>query len=137
MPGNFVKVLIQPTAEDEDLFALVCVRIWMELAITNIIQNSVKYSDNKEVLITLSGDRSGFLVQISDEGIGIPPEELPHILEPFFRASNTTPYSGYGIGLPLAARIIRLHGGSINIVSKEASGTQVSVRFPFTPGIKI
>ncbi len=129
LPGNRTKILIQSTDEEPERFALMCVRVWMELAITNIIQNAVKYSDNKEVLITLESEGKGFVLQISDYGIGIPIDEVPHIFEPFFRASNTRRYTGYGIGLPLTARIVRLHGGKIKIVSKEGSGTQVSLRF--------
>ena len=137
VPNNLVKVLLQPTDDDSEKFALMCVRIWMELAITNIIQNSIKYSDNKEVLVTLTSDGGHFLVQMSDEGIGIPAAELPNILEPFFRASNTSRYNGYGIGLPLAARIIKLHGGKMDVVSKEGVGTQVSLKFPcMTGGVK-
>ncbi|MBT1703913.1 HAMP domain-containing sensor histidine kinase [Chryseosolibacter indicus] len=136
MPGNQVKVLVQHVDNNPDFFTIVCVRVWMELALINIIQNSIKYSDNKEVLVTLSAGDGDFFVHISDYGIGIPPEEIRHIFEPFFRASNTFKYEGHGIGLPLAARIIRLHGGRINIHSKTNAGTKVTLQFQQSGEIK-
>lgn len=129
MPDNHVEILIQPVENNPEMYMVVCSGIWMELALTNIIQNSIKYSDNKEVLVTLSATETDMLIQISDYGIGIPEEDIEHIFEPFFRGSNTTNYSGYGIGLPLAERIIRLHGGSMKISSRPNEGTKVSIQF--------
>jgi len=137
MPENNTRMLIQPVTDGAELFALTCVRVWMELAIVNIIQNGIKYSNNQEVLVTLSADSHHLLIQISDFGIGIPQEEMRHILEPFFRGSNTRRYEGHGIGLPLAARIVRLHGGQMDVVSNEGVGTLVTLKFPLTPDIKI
>lgn len=130
MPSNNVKVMIQDNDLHPDLYTLVGSEIWMELALNNIIQNSVKYSDNKEVLVTLSATNRDFFIEISDQGIGIPDEDMRYIFEPFFRGSNTTPYRGYGIGLPLAARIVKLHGGQIKIFSKPNAGTKVTLQFP-------
>lgn len=130
-PDNHVKVMIGQ-ADNPDIYTLVCARAWMELALLNIINNSIKYSDNKEVLVTLSANQHDIFIHISDSGIGIPDEEIKHIFEPFFRASNTLQYTGYGIGLPLAAKIIRLHGGVININSRAGQGTKVSLQFPQT-----
>jgi signal transduction histidine kinase len=64
------------------------------------------------------------IVSVKDEGIGIPEKDLQHIFEPFFRASNTGKFDGHGVGLPLALNIIRLHKGSIAILSKENEGTE-------------
>lgn len=130
MPENKVKVLIQNNDNRPNGFTLVGSEIWLELAITNVVQNSIKCSDNKEVLVTLSCDATHALVEISDQGIGIPDDEIRYVFEPFFRARNTSPYKGYGIGLPLAARIVKLHSGELNIYSKPNIGTKVTLRFP-------
>lgn len=130
MPGNKVKVLIQNNENRPQGFSLFGSSIWLELAITNVVQNSIKYSDNKEVLVTLSSDPTHALIEISDQGIGIPDDEMRYVFEPFFRARNTASYKGYGIGLPLAARIVKLHAGELNIVSKPNIGTKVTLRFP-------
>jgi signal transduction histidine kinase len=133
MPSNKVKVLIQNNDSRPNAFSLVGSSIWLELAITNVVQNSIKYSDNKEVLVTLSSDPAHALIEISDQGIGIPDDELRYVFEPFFRARNTAPYKGYGIGLPLAARIVKLHAGELNIYSKPNVGTKVTLTFPIQP----
>jgi signal transduction histidine kinase len=130
MPGNQVKIMVQPADENPDIYTFMCSDVWMELALTNIIQNSIKYSDNKEVLVTLSFNNEDLFINISDYGIGIPEKDLEHIYEPFFRASNTSKYTGYGIGLPLASRIIRLHGGKMKVHSRPNEGTKVFIQFP-------
>jgi signal transduction histidine kinase len=57
---------------------------------------------------------------------------MPHLFDPFFRASNAKNSKGYGIGLPLAQNIIKLHRGEINIASKVLEGTEVIVKVPKT-----
>ena len=69
-------------------------------------------------------------ITVTDTGIGIPEEDVKHIYVPFFRASNTRPYEGYGIGMPLSKNIIRLHKGKIQVNSKENVGTVVEVQLP-------
>lgn len=130
MPNNQVRVLVQEFPDNPDIFGLICARGWMELALTNIIHNSIKYSDNKEVLVSMSAGDGYFFIQVSDYGIGIPVEEIKHVFEPFFRGSNTSRYTGYGIGLPLVEKIIRLHGGKISILSNPGIGTKVTLTFP-------
>lgn len=129
-PSNQVKIFMQPSLETSDDFTLNCIRPWMELAIVNIINNSIKYSDNKEVLVSISSSGNKTFIQVSDSGIGIPQPELRKVFEPFFRASNTTRFEGHGIGLPLAARIIKLHRGKIDITSNSGTGTKVTMQFP-------
>ena len=130
MPHNNVNVLAQNLESGPEVYTLVGSRVWLELALTNIIQNAIKYSDNKEVLVTLSATENDFFIEISDLGIGISKEDMVHIFEPFFCGGNTAHYKGYGIGLPLAARIVKLHGGNIKIFSKPNIGTKVTLQFP-------
>ncbi|HSC36308.1 MAG TPA: ATP-binding protein, partial [Chitinophagaceae bacterium] len=73
----------------------------LKLALSNILLNACKYSDNKKVLIELKPAASSILLRVTDEGIGIPAAEQRYIFEPFFRASNTKRYEGHGVGLPL------------------------------------
>ena len=67
---------------------------------------------------------------IKDKGIGIPENEIKYIYDPFFRASNTKNYEGYGIGLPLTRNIIRMHNGKILVTSTESEGTTVQITLP-------
>lgn len=102
----------------------------LHLAFSNIINNACKYSDFKTVLLSLEVKNSKILVSIRDEGIGIPIAEQPYIYDPFFRASNTEPYEGYGIGMPLSRNIIRMHQGEILVNSEQNKGTQVTIVLP-------
>jgi signal transduction histidine kinase len=102
----------------------------LQLAVSNIVLNACKYSDNRPVKILLSADNGRIIIKVTDTGIGIPEEEQPHIFEPFFRASNTSKFQGHGIGLPLTLNIIRLHKGTIGIRSEEQVGTEIQVLLP-------
>lgn len=101
----------------------------LHLAMANIINNGCKYSNFQQVKVSLGATDDHVYVIIKDSGIGIPDSEMDKIY-PFFRASNTKNYEGYGIGLPLARNIIRIHNGELIVNSKENVGTTVQIRFP-------
>ena len=67
---------------------------------------------------------------IKDKGIGIPAKDISYIYDPFFRASNTGKVKGYGIGLPLARNIIRIHKGELKVNSVVDEGTVVAIHLP-------
>lgn len=102
----------------------------LHLALINIISNGCKYSDHKPVDVSLGISDTHVIIVIADHGIGIPEREVQFIYDPFFRASNTNEYEGYGIGLPLTRNIVRIHHGTIHIDSKLNSGTIVELMFP-------
>lgn len=102
----------------------------LHLALSNIIGNACKYSDNQAVKVAIGTSDSHVIIVVKDTGIGIPEQELRFIYDPFFRASNTHPYKGYGIGLPLARNIIRLHKGSIDVSSVVGKGTTIQLNLP-------
>ncbi|CAM4149893.1 Signal transduction histidine kinase [Pedobacter westerhofensis] len=104
----------------------------LKLAVTNIVNNACKYSDNRIVKLALSVTEANIVISVKDQGIGIPEEELDHVFEPFFRASNTSSYKGYGVGLPLSLNIIRLHKGTIAIQTAQESGTEISILLPLS-----
>jgi len=102
----------------------------LHLAISNIISNAYKYSDNNEVYLALGATEQSVVIIIKDKGIGIPESDMPYIFDPYFRASNTFNYEGYGIGLPLSRNIIKMHNGELLIKSVEKSGTTVQIILP-------
>lgn len=102
----------------------------LKLALTNIVLNACKYSDNKPVDIRLTSDGKMIQVFVEDKGIGVPADEIQHLFVPFYRASNAEKYSGYGIGLPLSMNIIRLHNGTIKVLSEVNAGTRIIVELP-------
>ena len=59
---------------------------------------------------------------------------MRYIYDPFFRASNTTSYEGYGIGMPLSFNIIRMHKGKLTVSSVEGEGTTVQIQLPLSVG---
>lgn len=96
----------------------------LRMALDNLIGNACKYSEGLVYL-----DLRGTTLEIIDHGIGIPEKELENIYQPFYRASNTREFSGNGIGLSLAIRILNFYGAQVKIISKEKEGTRVSIDF--------
>jgi signal transduction histidine kinase len=104
----------------------------LSLALSNIVMNGCKYSKNQPVKVKTKIENNSIVIIVTDNGIGIPEQDQQHIFEPFFRASNTTDFEGFGIGLPLTLNIIRLHKGSIGIRSQEDQGTEIQVFLPIS-----
>ncbi|MDN3549103.1 HAMP domain-containing sensor histidine kinase [Mucilaginibacter aquaedulcis] len=129
-PESNIEIDLADLPTDERLLYVSGNSNLLRLAITNIISNACKYSDNRMVKIRMLAENNKVIVSVADQGIGIPQTELQHIFEPFFRASNTHRYEGYGVGLPLTLNIIRLHKGSIGIRSEVGSGTEIKVFLP-------
>lgn len=102
----------------------------LQLAISNLVSNACKYSENHTAYVALGAVEKGVIILIKDKGIGIPEEELKFVYDPYFRASNVSFYSGYGIGLPLARNIIQMHEGKLTISSELAKGTTVRIELP-------
>lgn len=102
----------------------------LHLALANILSNACKYSSNKPVKLSIATTDTELIIMVTDDGVGIPKEELPFIYDPFFRASNTNRFEGYGIGLPLTRNIIRLHHGKLTVHSEVNKGTSVEIRLP-------
>lgn len=128
-PDNRVSIKLNFAPKDSNLLLIPCNKPLLELAINNIITNGVKYSDNNEVFVTLTANQESIKIAINDIGIGIPPEDIPHLYEPFFRGKIATKYIGYGLGLPLASKIIRMHSGEIQVQSEQNKGTIVTIVF--------
>jgi signal transduction histidine kinase len=103
----------------------------------NLVSNAVKFTPpggQVEVLVTADGTEAR--LEVSDNGIGVPIAEQPHLFDRFFRASAAVEnaISGTGLGLPIAKAIVEAHDGEISIQSEEGRGTTVVVRFPACPG---
>jgi signal transduction histidine kinase len=129
-PDNKVKISLENLPDEADLLKINGNKQLLHLAFSNIVLNGYKYSNNQDVLISF-GEKEGIIsVSIMDKGIGIPSEELKYIYDPFFRGSNTGNFEGYGIGMPLARNIIKLHKGQLIVDSDQNRGTLVLVKLP-------
>ncbi|HEX2901616.1 MAG TPA: ATP-binding protein, partial [Bacteroidia bacterium] len=104
------------------------------IAFANLLENGCKFSGNQTVRVTLKTDRTNVLLVFQDSGIGIPPEDLENIFQPFYRGKNAASNaSGHGIGLSLVRRILDLHGATMQVHSTVNEGTRFVVGLPM-PG---
>lgn len=101
-------------------------------AFVNILGNAIKYShDGSRINLRIEEGRDGILISIRDNGIGIPPEDLPHIFEGFYRGRDAqTAAAGHGIGLAVSRQIVEAHNGSITVESELGKGSTFVIRLP-------
>jgi two-component system OmpR family sensor kinase len=106
-------------------------------AVQNLIANAVKYGGNDRWVGIraehVPGRRHGEVrITVSDHGEGIPPAELPHIFEPFYRGADAVAQQihGNGLGLSLVRRIVEAHGGRVMATSRPAAGTAFTIALP-------
>ena len=98
---------------------------------SNLLSNAVKYSPlGGLVLFRVRTEQDMVVLEVEDEGIGIPEDELPHLFESFHRASNVGTIQGTGLGLAIVRNAVDIHGGTIDVRSSAGSGTTFTVRLP-------
>jgi PAS domain S-box-containing protein len=103
----------------------------LKIALANLVDNAEKYTkaDGRIALrLTPYGDLA--VIQVSDNGMGIPESELPRIFDKYYRAPGAKGIAGAGLGLNLVKRIIELHGGGIEAASVHGQGSTFTVRLP-------
>lgn len=118
---------------DKSVDKILGFQISIEELISNLLLNAIKYSkDNSEIYLKVKDFKNNILVEIIDNGIGIPENEQEFIFNEFFRASNvkTTTANGTGMGLSIAKQIVQNHGGKIWVESKEGIGSKFSFTLP-------
>jgi len=88
--------------------------------------------ESKPIEISIASDNHSVTVQIKDDGISIPEQDLPKIFEPFYRVdrSRSKDTGGYGLGLTLCKKIMEAHAGRIEISNNEKGGVMVQLVFP-------
>jgi signal transduction histidine kinase len=99
-------------------------------AIENILSNAYKYSYEGHLFLDVQFKELQVQIHITDQGIGIPEDDLKNLFQPFSRAANTKDIEGTGLGLAIVQEFIEKHSGKINIESKLNKGTTVSVILP-------
>ena len=109
----------------------------IERSLGNLVSNAVKYSpDGGEIEIAVAKEldevgRMWAVCRVTDQGIGIPEQDLPHVFDWYTRASNVSAaISGTGIGLASVRQVIEQHGGAISVHSREGEGSTFIVRLP-------
>jgi two-component system sensor histidine kinase BaeS len=100
---------------------------------TNLVGNALKFTPRGgSVSVHLEETPDGVVLEVADTGPGIPPDELPHIFERFYRGTNTgdARASGSGLGLAIARSIVEMHAGEIEVSSVIGKGTIFRIRLP-------
>ncbi|QHV95542.1 sensor histidine kinase [Spirosoma endbachense] len=112
-------------------------RVWLDPSllrkvIVNLLSNAIKYSDAGSI-VTVRGECADTLITltITDQGIGISPDDQEHLFERFFRAKNAANKPGTGLGLHIVARYIDLMGGTVSLRSELNIGTIVTLTLPY------
>jgi two-component system sensor histidine kinase VicK len=106
----------------------------LHAALYNLVENAIKYSkpEGGQVTIRLEEEEDRLRVTVTDEGIGIPEEDLPHVFETAYRAANTGSIRrrGSGLGLAIAKRMVEHHGGGIQVSSRLGVGSEFTFDLP-------
>ena len=101
----------------------------MSHILQNLLTNALKFSKGNPY-ISIQKELKSIHIRVIDDGIGIPEADLPHLFEPFYRASNATAIQGTGLGLSIAQQFILLLGGSITVESEKGKGTAFHIILP-------
>ena len=112
---------------------MACDKDKIERIILNLLSNAVKFTNpGGKISVNIVAETEKITISVKDTGIGIPPEDLPHIFERFYRAdkSRNRLTGGAGIGLTITKAIIDAHGGSIKVTSRVGEGTEFIVSLP-------
>jgi two-component system phosphate regulon sensor histidine kinase PhoR len=105
----------------------------LEQVLHNLLENAVKYTEPGGHIFLKAAAQNGHLeVRVEDSGQGIPPADLPHIFERFYRAdkARSREQGGTGLGLSIVKHIIQLHGGAVAAESKYGKGTTIILHLP-------
>ncbi|MBD0255230.1 MAG: HAMP domain-containing histidine kinase [Cytophagales bacterium] len=128
--GYAIEILYAQLPDREEQLVVRGNEPLLRTAFLNLMENGCKYSADHAVRVNLFLHPAALEVRVVDKGTGIAPEDLPHVFEPFYRSEQNGNVAGYGIGLPLTYRIVKLHGGSICLDSLPGQGTTVIVVLP-------
>ena len=107
----------------------------MRHVLTNLLQNSVKFSEaGTPVELEVGRDDGRVVFQVRDHGVGIPTADQARLFTSFHRSENVRHLPGTGLGLVIVKRCVEAHGGQIEIASTEGQGTTVTIRIPLSNG---
>ncbi|CAA7613575.1 HAMP domain-containing sensor histidine kinase [Magnetospirillum sp. UT-4] len=113
--------------------AVLCDRTKVKQVMLNLLTNAVKFTPRGgTVSVRVRREGGAVAIDVADTGIGIPVHEIPRVMTPFLQAAHTHVLTdeGTGLGLPLAKRLMELHGGGLHLTSEVGVGTTVTVTFP-------
>ncbi|AUD01120.1 sensor histidine kinase [Spirosoma pollinicola] len=124
--GRRVQLLLEGTPRRVNLDAKL-----MGYVLTNLLSNAFKFSVSTPPILRIFFRTNSLLLQVIDQGVGIPTSEQTSLFQAFFRASNTDGIQGTGLGLFIARQYVTCHGGELSVESQENQGTTFTITLPF------
>lgn len=115
--------------EDPEFLCIIGSNALLQTAFLNLVENACKFSPSNEAFIDLMVNAKQKVIIVKDNGKGIAKNDIKKIFLPFYRSEKTTDIKGYGIGLSLVDRIIKIHNGRIEVNSVINKGTEIKVIF--------
>ena len=106
---------------------------YIERAVSNLIDNAIKYTPERgRIHVTAMAEEDAVVIEISDNGIGIPPEDLSRVFERFYRVdrSRSREMGGTGLGLSIVKHVVQVHGGAIDVSSTPGQGSNFRLKLP-------
>ncbi|HEX9106356.1 MAG TPA: ATP-binding protein [Longimicrobiales bacterium] len=105
-----------------------------EQLLGNLLSNALKFTpEGGRIRVRSWGEADGAMIEVSDTGVGIPPEKLPHIFDKFYQVGAEARSKGAGLGLSIAREIAEAHGGHIEALSEPGRGTTFRITLPLRP----
>ena len=100
--------------------------------VSNLVENAIKYTHEGSVTVDVVGDERHINISVTDSGVGIPAEDIPHLFQKFYRVDNTDTreIGGTGLGLYLCRRLAEVMGGRIDLVSEFKKGSTFTLSIP-------
>lgn len=105
----------------------------LEQVVTNLLVNAIKFGEGKPITVSVVGDDEQGHVTVTDEGIGILPEDHERIFNRFERTAEAHQYGGLGLGLYISRHIVEAHGGRIHVRSTPGAGSTFTIDLPRRP----
>jgi signal transduction histidine kinase len=115
-------------AEDPDGLIVTADHDRLRQVLVNLLSNAAKFTPKGEIRLRAAVSNRTIRIEVVDTGVGIAAADLPHLFEPFHRASNAKEFGGVGIGLSISVRLARAMGGDIAVESEPNSGSRFSLQ---------
>jgi len=118
-------------SSDEDSVILLCDAKLIKRLLGNLLSNAIKYSpDGGQIAVSIKAADENVSLKVSDQGVGIPPEDVETLFKLFQRASNVDDIKGHGLGLSIVKQVADAHDATISVDSTVGEGTTFTIVFP-------
>ncbi|WP_435357720.1 ATP-binding protein [Emticicia sp. SJ17W-69] len=128
-PNYKIEIIFETLPEDPEHLCIIGNNSLLKTALVNLVQNACKFSLDNHAYVVLSVSPIDKIIYVKDNGVGIASSEIEFIFEPFYRSEKTAQTKGYGIGLSLVDKIIKMHKGTVGVESTLGKGTTFKILF--------